>query len=380
MLSLVELVSLERSLRSTSVLSVYLAGVATDPALHDGWRLQLDHELAAVRGRLDGASHEQREAFEACVRELDRELAAPRSRAESGWVAFVTPDGVRHAGPLHTDVPALAVWGRSAFIAPYLRALRESRPVVLAVVDARKADVYRYHAGALSPVSTLRTPEELRPLAHMGDAPRVGFHSGTRGIAGRDAAQRARRAEMARMIGELAERVRTLAGDDAWVVIGGIPRVVAHAVKILDVPAARVLPLDALDVHSSLAQITATARAAATTLRDASVDLQLEELEADAEAGTLAVLGRSQTLQALRCACVRTLFVSERWSVEHPADVTRLVRRALDQDASVEELAREPGMRLDTLGGIAAALRYRPADLGDTARLTDAAGTASRPM
>ena len=40
----------------------------------------------------------------------------------------------------------------------------------------------------------------------MGDAPRLGFHSGTRGVAGRDALQRTRRAGTSRMLAELVDR------------------------------------------------------------------------------------------------------------------------------------------------------------------------------
>jgi hypothetical protein len=355
-----ELATLERSLRDSLVLSVYLEGGAADPAAQHAWRVRLDHELATQRARLSDASHEERDRFDACVRILDGTLESDGVQAgASGWVAFIEPAGVRHASSLLAPLPLFASWGRGAFVTPYLRALTEQHPVLVAVIDARKATVYSYHAGVLEVVASLHAHSHAAQPAHMGDAPRVGFHSGTRGIAGRDALQRTRRAGTSRMIAELVDRVTTLAGHDGWVLLGGIPRVVAHAARPLAEAGVRVLSLHSLDVHASTARIAEAARAGASTLRDAWASRQLDEIATRASAGGLGILGREQTERALALSSVRSLFVSERYQAEHPTEVEAAVRSALDQDASVDVVCRDAGRELDARGGIAALLRFR---------------------
>lgn len=368
MLTHAELVKFERSLRDTTVLSVYLESAVADPAAQHTWRVRLDHELEALRAKLADASHQERERFEACVRTLWLALASDAAPGGApGWGAFITPDGLRHASRLLVPTPILATWGLGAAVAPYLRALREDRPVVVAVLDARKASVYTYRTGALERVASLHAHHHAPAPAHMGDAPRLGFHSGTRGVAGRDALQRTRRAGTSRMLAEVVERVTDLAGDDGWIVLGGIARVVAHAARPLEAAGARVLSLDSLDVHASTAQIAEAARQGASTLREAWTRRQLDEIAAEARAGGLGVLGREATERALERASVRALFVSERFLAEHAADAAAIVRAALDQDASVEEVTRDPARELDTHGGIAALLRFKPASASGVA-------------
>jgi hypothetical protein len=362
MLTHAELVTLERSLRATPVLSVYLEGAAADLAAQQTWRVRLDHELQAQRAALSEAPHEERERFEACVSTLWLALASDGAPVRApGWVAFITADGVRHASALLAPMPILATWGLGATVAPYLRALKESRPVVIAVMDARKASVYTYREGALDLVASLHAHHHAPTPAHMGDAPRLGFHSGTRGVAGRDALQRTRRAGTSRMVTELVDRVAALAGDDGWIVLGGIPRVVARAARPLAECGARVLSLESLDVHASTAQIADAARRGASTLRDASAVRHLDEIAAEASAGGLGVLGREATERALQRASVRTLFLSERFLGEHAVDAAALLRSAIDQDASIEEVSRAASRELDTHGGIGARLRFKPA-------------------
>ncbi|HEU4721569.1 MAG TPA: hypothetical protein VFS59_09430 [Gemmatimonadaceae bacterium] len=357
-----ELATLQRSLRDSLVLSVYLEGRVPDPAAQHAWRVRLDHELETQRARLAAASHEERERFDACARVLERTLESDDAPVGGhGWVAFIEPDGVRHASSLLAPLPLLAWWGRGAFITPYLRALTEQRPVVVAVIDARKATVYSYHAGMLEVVASLHAHSHAAQPSHMGDAPRLGFHSGTRGVAGRDALQRTRRAGTGRMIAALVDRVTTVAGDDGWILLGGIPRVVAHAARPLAAAGARVLALPSLDVHASMARIAESARAGASTLRDAWASRQLDEIATRASAGGLGVLGREETARALALSSVRSLLVSERYQAEHPADVESAVRSALDQDASVDVVCRSAGRDLDAHGGIAALLRFRSA-------------------
>ena len=67
MLTYMELVRLERSLREQSVLSVYLDGTSENFASQHAWRTQLDTSLKDLRLWLEGSSHTERALFERCV-------------------------------------------------------------------------------------------------------------------------------------------------------------------------------------------------------------------------------------------------------------------------------------------------------------------------
>ena len=86
MLTYPQLEALERSLRDERVLSVYLHGAADDPATRRAWQTDLDRSLRDLRRWLAGSSHDEREAFERCVKLLD-ELLAPYAAGLSspGW-------------------------------------------------------------------------------------------------------------------------------------------------------------------------------------------------------------------------------------------------------------------------------------------------------
>ncbi len=360
MLSYSELVMLERSHRGARVLSVYLDGSATDPAVQRSWRAQLDHALADLRTWLDDSSREERAEYADCARRLESELGAFGAGIGAlGWAAFITSDAVQYAERVPMPMPTMAVWSTGMCVAPYMRALKESRPVIVAVMDARKASLYCYQWGELDHVATLHAHHVVEPPSHMGDSPRVGFHVGARGTAGRDVAQRSRREGMKRMLAEVAERATALAGRDGWILLGGIPRVVAHAARLLSPVAARVGRLASLDVHATPADIADVARTGASALRNAWDALQIDAIEEQAEAGALGVVGAVATDRALELSCVGALYISPRYLADHAADAERAVRRALDQDALVEEVSGEAEQRLEIHGGIVARLRYR---------------------
>jgi hypothetical protein len=140
MLTHAQLVTLERSLRDERVLSVYLHGGADDPAARLTWRTDLERSLRDLRRWLVGSSHEEREAFERCVKLL-HEMLAPYAAGLSspGWAAFITDGMVQDAERLPVPMPTMAIWSTGMCVAPYIRALKVTRPLILAVVDARRA-------------------------------------------------------------------------------------------------------------------------------------------------------------------------------------------------------------------------------------------------
>lgn len=361
MLSYADLITLEPALRHSHVLSVYVDGRPGDPAQRGAWRLQLAQALEAERSRLGDAPRDERTKFDACTRALERELESsdvPGGRG--GWVAFITPEGPWYAKSVPMRFATTAVWDRGAWVAPYVQALCEVQPVLVAVMDARSVSFYRYRSGELDRLGELHAHHHVDTPSHMGDTARVGFHSGTRGVTGHDAAQRAHLEGTRRMLAEGAERVSRLAGEDEWIVLGGIPQVVARMKALLTHLAPRVFRAESLDIHSSLGAIAAAARRGAAALRERRELSAIDEIGHSAEAGTLAVLGAETTRRALEKSCVRELFMSPAFIDHRPVDASRVLRRAFDQTAHVEVVTGEAARRLDELGGIGARLRYQP--------------------
>ena len=80
MLTQVELLSLSHLLRDERVLSVYVDGSGHDPAQQHAWRVELANALKAVRRSLEGSSHDERVAFDACVTSVDERSRLGRIR------------------------------------------------------------------------------------------------------------------------------------------------------------------------------------------------------------------------------------------------------------------------------------------------------------
>lgn len=362
MMTLAQLAALHRSLRDENVLSIYIDGAAADPAIQRSWRTQLDNSLKNLREWLAGSSHAERETFERCVRMLDDALATFNGGfGAQGWTAFITKDGVIESHVLPVPVPTLAVWSTGPAIAPYMRALKETRPVLVVLADAANANLYRYERGKVERVDTIRAHHVVEPPSHMGSPPRQGFHTGTRGTSGKDAAQKSLLEGRDRMIQEIVRSVVTEAGEDAFVLVGGIKRVTSRIAKpLMDIAPDRVLELDSLDIHATVDEIAKAARAGASELRSATDNRRLSEIADQAGAGGLGALGPDQTRLALENASVRDLFLTHRYLEDHAAEAEQAVRSALDQNASVEEVSTGAEPELERLGGMAAGLRFRP--------------------
>jgi hypothetical protein len=364
MLTRTQLAELYRSLSAERVLSVYIDGTATDPAQRL-WRLQLDNSLTDLRTWLEGSPHDEREQFNRCVERLKENIGSlPFGIGAPGWAAFITKDGIRDAHHLPVPVSTLAVWSTGPCLAPYMRALKESRPVVIAIADATKADLYQYRLGRVEQLETIRAHHAIKDAPHMSAPPRQGFHKGTGGPPGRDSAQRSLLAGRDRMLAETIDRIMDLAGKEAWIVLGGIKREVAQLGKELEpVLPNRVLELDSFDVHAAEAEIAEAARTSASTLRDDLDAKRIEEIVGLGAAHGLGVVGPGDTRMALAQASIRELYFTHRYLQEHASETEDAIRAALDQDASVEEVSGRAAALLDEHGGLAAGLRFRPATL-----------------
>jgi len=361
MLTREQLVTLHRSFRNERVLSVYVDGSAKDPAKQRAWRVELDNGLNDLQSWVADSSHEEREQLNRCISLLDGAMAGLSAGVGTmGWVAFIAAGRLREVHHLPVPVPTLAIWSTGPCVAPYVRALKETRPVVVAVADARKVKLLYYCVGKLDRVETLRAHHTVDRPSHMGAPPTQGFHAGTHGSAGHDSAQRSLLAGRDRMLAEAVGHIHDLAGPEGWIVLGGIPRVVTRLAHDLSGSFPdRVFLSDGFDVHATGAQIAKAAREGASALRNAADARRLAEISDLAQAGSVGTIGPTTTWRALENSCVHELYLTHRFLEEHRADAEDVVRAALDQDALVEEVSGEAALQLDEQGGIAAHLRYR---------------------
>jgi hypothetical protein len=382
MLTQTQLSALHRAHRDERVLSAYVDGSAPDPAGQRTWRLHLDRAIKDLRSWLDDSPRTERDDFEACVRLLEDRLSGfdPTVKAP-GWISFITRDGVVQAQAVPVEVPTRLVWSNGPCLAPSLRVLGESQLVVVAVVDARKAKLFKYQFGKIEHAGSLHAHHVIEPPSHMGDSSGR-FHPGTRGSTGADAAQHALLESRDRMLGEAAERAVQIAGPAGWLLIGGIPVVAARLEELLSESAAgRVSRIDHLDVHSSDALIADAAKAGSATLREARDVERVQKIVDRAGAGGLGTVGAVATRNALVAESVHELFITRRYLEDHAPDAEQAVGVAFDQGAVVEEVSGRAAELLDGHGGIGAELRFHAPETREVAeaRHEDAETGESRP-
>jgi hypothetical protein len=277
-------------------------------------------------------------------------------------VAFVTADGVRHVGWLPVRPTSFAAWRDGPVIAPYLRALKQQRPVAVALVDSRSARLYQYVGGALDPIETL-TPSFDEPLA--GEPKPASSRAGRsvpapRGALATEAAARRRRSAFQRLASVLAVRLGEIAGDDGWILIGGTPAWSRIAGEAL--PAhlqQRMLISPSLGHVASDEEIAREARQAATTLRSAHGQRLLADVLESAGAQGRATIGMRSVQRALALHAVEMLLLSPDFIADAPIDAEMAVRAAIAGGATIEVLSGEAAEHLDqAANGIGARLRF----------------------
>jgi release factor family 10 len=359
MLTYKNLVELETSLRGRSVLSVYVNGEEPDPAKRRRWRVDLRNSLNDIQSWLEGSSHAEREAFLTCRRMLLEQLDAMRGIVRGpGWAGFYTTDGASHTGPVPAPVPTMAVWSTGPCLTPYVRALKESRPVVVMVADGRKVRIFRYAARAITAVETIHAKPRVEHPTHMGAPPRPGFHTGTRGTAGADEAQRELHEGTMHMLHQAVNKVAQLATDSAFIVVGGIPTVARALLRLLPMDVARAMHAERLDVHATKAEVAEVARQSASLMRNAEDSQLIGEALAGAAGNGRGVTGSLDTQRALAQGRARDVYFTQTFLENHSADAEVIVRLALGTQAQVEHVSGVAAARLDEVGGIAARLRY----------------------
>ncbi|NIP58598.1 MAG: hypothetical protein GWM92_09930 [Gemmatimonadetes bacterium] len=362
MLTREKLNELYRELREEMVLSIYLDGEGDDPADRKVWRRKLDHEIDAVRARMEGEPAEERDRFDEALSRLmeridDFEAFVPGE----GWVGFATPDQVWYTESVPVPMPTLVRWERGIRVAPYVRGLKQSRLVAAVLLDSRRARLFRYKDGELEEPEALRADTFLGDLTDMNISKRASTHSGTRGKTGTDAAQRFLEVGSERMLKQMVDQLSEIVGDDGLLVIGGTPEMVAKAAQ--SVPkrmSGRVAERPSMHVEMSAAEVRDAVEDAATELsRKLQGQLVGEVVDAALSNGR-GCLGPEETERALRERRVDTLLLGRGFIEVRPDFADRCVGTAFEQHADVEEVSGDAeDVLAEKGGGIGARLRYR---------------------
>jgi Predicted RNA-binding proteins len=357
-----QLNELVRELGNTRVLTVYHGARVTDPAMRHSWRAALGAALQPVRNGI--TDEDERAEFDRAAAYLDDPWPPIEGVwGMKGWAAFLTPDGARYAGSLPVQPPTLAAWRYAPVITPYLRAFKQHRPVIIALVDSRSARIYRYALGELQelPDMALSVPEAAEPGAPERPQPKGGpSHPGPRGSLDTESLQRRKEKNFNRLATSLTSRLVDLAGDDGWILIGGTREWARHAGDAIpSTHAGRAMVSSTLDHNAHEKEIAEAAKHAASELRSAQGhDLVERILERSCDGGRGAS-GVPTVQRALQAGAVDLLVVSPHFLNRADIDVEELVRAALARGADIEVLSGSAATELDERSeGVAARLRF----------------------
>lgn len=358
MLDTDQLTDLYRKHRDEDVLSVYLDADQHDFAERSKWRVVLKNHMAEARNNA-----EDPEAFDRARMHLMDALESDSGRflGGRGWVGFATEAEGLHAEPLPVPMPNLVRWERGLRVAPYARALKQSRPITAIILDSRRARVFEYREGALREREGFNADTDLGDLTDVTGTKRASDHTGIRGKTGSDAAQRLFAVERDRLVTRVAEAAGRSIGDDGVVVIGGVERAVAALKRRLgSLGDGRLATRTGLHIDMPDAAVREAVEDAASELSDRRHrDLVAYVLDL-ARGGGDACLGAEDVERALRARRVRTLVVAAPWRTRQSDLADRFEGTAFDQGAEVVEVGRQPAETLSAeAGGVAALLRYR---------------------
>ncbi len=360
MLNHEELVALYKDHLDKQVLSIYIDGSDSGSARQPLWRRELDRGLGEALGSVseNGGGDGFMRARALLMKEID---GFDRELPGRGWIGFATADEVLYAEPVRATVVPTVRWEEGIRVAPYIRALKQDRPVVLALLDSQRARVFRWQEGKLS------EPLDLRADTFVGDLSDIGMQkvptqrSGVRGKTATDAAQTFLDVGSERLLKALVEDIEKRVGNDAVLVLGGTEEMVAAAHRQLPSTLdGRVVERRSFHFDMSGKELVDGIADAASELTQSSQNSLLEDVVEAAGASGRGSLGLEETLPALLEHRVDSLLISRSFIESAQDEADRCVGTAFGAGATVEELSGESGARLDEVGGgIGAKLRYR---------------------
>ena len=355
-----DLLTFIRAHRDELTLSVYIEAAPSDPAARRNWRVRLRQGLNEVRDSLECAPADEQDAFELCAAEVMGRLPnGDTAPATHGWACFAAASGEAFATTLPDSTETNVTWGPGAVIVPYLRHMSDGRALAVRI-DREHATIQRCHDGGLETLARLDAESPHDVGTHMGDAPRQGFHGGTRGRTGADEEQRQKLEASERLQAEVRARILALVEAHEPVLIGGAATASAHLLDLLpDILANRAVLVPAL-------VMPLTDTAALGIIHDALIALdstmrmrRVTELRELSHAHGRAAVGYAPARAAADLGAIAELIFSERAWRQHPDQIEDLVQRALFEGASVVLAPTFPNTPYDReTEGIIAGLRF----------------------
>lgn len=376
------LVELYRELQHKSALSVYIDGNQHDPAERNKWRTQLERGLDQARRGL--TSEEDLSAFDAAARRVQAQLRDYDAfLPDKAFVGFATADKLWYGETVSVSMPDLVRWDVGIAAVPYMRGLKQERPVVIAIADSQRARVFLYRDGGIQEVDDLRADTFVGDLTDSGASKRATTITGQRGETSTDQAQRILQVMSERMVKELVHTVVQRAGDRGFVVLGGTPEMETWIRDALPKTFEdRVAVEPSLYIEMREAELRRSVGNTASELTKRwQMDL-VQFLFDQARAGGRATMGYQETHQALEQMRVDTLLLSRTRAREQGEDSDRLIGLAFSGGAHVEEVSGAAGDLLDLESeGIASRLRFRlqePLTTGHPEESPEAQGRRAR--
>lgn len=354
-----DLLRFTRAHQGEFTLSVYIAASPADPTERQSWLVLLRQQLDRIRDELSQHPAEEQAVFGQCVGRLFQQLPAQGAMPrDKGWGFFCAAGGDELLLALPPGIETSVFWGLGARVVPFLRAAEPEEALVVQV-DRQAARLSLYRDGTFEAPVLLEAEDfdEVGPI--MSKSPKAGYHSGTRGRAGADEAQRQRREATERLHANTLRKLSAMAGPGMPILIGGAPESATHLVEALPL-ALQDRGIVATELRMGPPdQSLEAVRSALHQLRARQQAERIEALRDAAYANGRAALGYYGILQAAEVGAIAELIFSENAWRQHPAQIERLVHLALADGAQVEWA--EPGAMQELDGevdGLIAALRF----------------------
>ncbi len=347
-----------RAHRDELVLSLYLESRPADPALRRQRHVHLRQQLAAARDRIADAPHDERELFEKLVQvALDRLPAEPATEGGGSWACFCAAGGRVLELALPPGIETTVHWGLGAFVVPFVR-VAEPEAALIAQLDRGHARLTRWQDGRFETLFSLDAAPITDAGMHTSEAPRPGFHPGTRGRSGADDAQRQRREDAEKLQSALLHRLGSLPGPELPILVGGASESVARLIK--ELPANLVdRATEAGDLRMEPPQdALPVIREALHTHQARRLGQRLEALRDAAHANGLATAGLAQASRAAaRGAVAELIFGDHAWR-QHPDEIAALVQRVMLDGAEVAWAGGDAPALDGEADGLVAGLRF----------------------
>jgi len=355
-----QLAELYTDARDHTVLSVYIDGEQHDPAERRVWRTRLERAMAERRREVEAEGKDALAAFDAASEHLLGELRDHSNFMPGrGWLGFATADRVIHADSVPVPMPDLVVWEQGLRVAPYVRALKQDRPVVVALADRHRARLLVYRAGDIEEVAEFTAEDDRVELTDAQSARRSGERSGTRGNA-TDEAQRQVEVNAEAMLDRVAQAVAEHAGGEGFAVVGGTRETGRRLLQQLNGNMSdRAVEVGSLHLAMTSAEVRTQAEASATELTRRLQHRLVEELLDRARSGGRGVLGDEETATALLEGRVDTLVLTRDFREARAERADHMVGTGFERRASLEEVSGPGAEVLDeAAGGVGALLRW----------------------